>query len=106
MEHKKQTPDETGLPSIAQIFHLAALRLEEGVPGTSALFRRSGMTMAYDPDHYKGEWFHMGPAINAFIKSKLKDCVAKTELSELPRPPRKDGLTGWDDAFPDEEVVL
>lgn len=48
--------------------------------------------------HYRGEWFHMGPAIGAFIKENLKDCVAKAEVSELPKiEPKRDLAAGWDD---------
>jgi hypothetical protein len=28
-------------------------------------------------DHFRGEWFHMGPAIVAFIKENLPNCVVK-----------------------------
>lgn len=44
-------------------------------------------------DHFRGEWFHMGPAIRAFIKENLKDCVAKSDNSDLRPPPET-----WDTA--------
>ena len=33
--------------------------------------------------HFRGEWFHMGPTIGAFIKRNLADCVAKAEGDDL-----------------------
>jgi hypothetical protein len=38
-------------------------------------------------DHFRGEWFHMGPGIVAFIKANLKDCVAKESITEIPKAP-------------------
>jgi len=29
-------------------------------------------------DHFRGEWFHMGPAVVAYIKGSLSRCVAKS----------------------------
>jgi hypothetical protein len=37
--------------------------------------------------HFRGEWFHMSPAIGAFIKENLKNCVAKSaDEPDLRRP--------------------
>lgn len=48
-------------------------------------------------DHFRGEWFHMGPAISAFIKENLSKCVAKSEESDLRVP---------DLRIPELDVVL
>lgn len=37
-------------------------------------------------DHFRGEWFHMSPTIGAFIKESLKNCVARSDNSDLRRP--------------------
>lgn len=42
-------------------------------------------------DHFRGEWFHSGPAILAYIKKRLSDCVSKSDECELHK------LTGWED---------
>lgn len=43
-------------------------------------------------DHFRGEWFHMGPAIVAFIKENLSRCVVKFGPLEIakPEPVRED----------------
>lgn len=39
--------------------------------------------------HFRGEWFHISPAIAAFIKENLKYCVAKsTDDPDLREPER------------------
>ncbi|MHC2163170.1 GIY-YIG nuclease family protein [Bradyrhizobium ottawaense] len=58
-------------------------------------------------DHFRGEWFHSGPAILAYIKEHLPECVSKSGLIDLripserkpPRPPAvKTSLANsWDD---------
>lgn len=35
-------------------------------------------------DHYRGEWFHMGPAIGSFIKENLPNCVIASGISKMP----------------------
>jgi hypothetical protein len=51
-------------------------------------------------DHYRGEWFHSGPAILAYIKEHLPQCVAKTGKCDLRTPkPAKDLAADWEDAF-------
>lgn len=45
-------------------------------------------------DHYRGEWFHLSPAIGRYIKENLQHCTAKSgsaALKKLPMP------TSWDD---------
>lgn len=37
--------------------------------------------------HFRGEWFHMGPAISAFIKENLSRCVAKSDEQDLRTEP-------------------
>lgn len=39
--------------------------------------------------HFRGEWFHMSPAITAFIKENLKHCVAKSSDEADLRVPNK-----------------
>jgi hypothetical protein len=34
-------------------------------------------------DQFRGEWFYSGPAILAYIKEHLSECVAKSEESDL-----------------------
>lgn len=41
-------------------------------------------------DHFRGEWFRLGPAVRAFIKSNLKLCQSKSEITELAPPPITD----------------
>ncbi|WP_036010565.1 GIY-YIG nuclease family protein [Bradyrhizobium yuanmingense] len=42
-------------------------------------------------DHFRGEWFHFGPAIRAYIKENLKNCVTSKEVKLKPARP-----SGWD----------
>ncbi|WLB49253.1 hypothetical protein QIH93_15165 [Bradyrhizobium ottawaense] len=42
-------------------------------------------------DHFRGEWFHSGPALLAYIKKRLPECVSKSDECELKKP------TDWDD---------
>lgn len=45
-------------------------------------------------DHFRGEWFHMGPAIRRFIKDSLPKCVAnKHVILKGPRPDPWDEVT-------------
>jgi hypothetical protein len=46
-------------------------------------------------DHFRGEWFHSGPAILAYIREHLSECVAKSDEHDLRTPPRNE----WDDAL-------
>jgi hypothetical protein len=48
--------------------------------------------------HFRGEWFHLGPAIREYIKESLSLCVAKADVSDL-RTPNK-----WEDSK--EEIIL
>ncbi len=58
-------------------------------------------------DHFRGEWFHSGPAILAYIKEHLSECVSRSTITDLrmpserkpPRPPKvKTSLANsWDD---------
>lgn len=34
-------------------------------------------------DHFRGEWFHSGPALAAYIKENLSRCVAKSDAEDL-----------------------
>lgn len=34
--------------------------------------------------HFRGEWFHVGPTISAYVKENLDKCVVKSGLSTLP----------------------
>lgn len=39
-------------------------------------------------DHFRGEWFHLGPAVTSFIKENLPRCVAGlSDVGDL-RPPK------------------
>jgi hypothetical protein len=44
-------------------------------------------------DHFRGEWFHSGPAILAYIKERLRECVSKSDECELRKP------TDWDEVI-------
>jgi hypothetical protein len=48
-------------------------------------------------DHFRGEWFHSGPAILAYIREHLPECVSKSTKSDL----RVSKAVSWDD-----EIVL
>lgn len=50
-------------------------------------------------DHFRGEWFHSGPAILAYIKEHLPECVAKSGKCDLRMPTDSNNRTaaGWDD---------
>lgn len=37
-------------------------------------------------DNFRGEWFHMGPAITSYIKENLHRCVAKSGHDDLRQP--------------------
>ena len=41
--------------------------------------------------HFRGEWFHSGNAISAYIKENLPNCVAKSAEDDLRMSP----LNGW-----------
>lgn len=47
-------------------------------------------------DHFRGEWFHVGPAIRAFIKENLPNCVAKSSQDDL-RGYSDKYAASWDD---------
>lgn len=34
--------------------------------------------------HFRGEWFHVGAAISAYVKENLDKCVVKSGLSSFP----------------------
>jgi hypothetical protein len=46
-------------------------------------------------DHFRGEWFHSGPAVLAYIKKRLPECVAKSKECDL-RVPNE-----WDEILTD-----
>lgn len=46
-------------------------------------------------DHFRGEWFHMGPAVTAFIKENLSRCVAKLEAADLRPDPNALRVRLW-----------
>jgi hypothetical protein len=55
------------------------------VVGDAALERR--LHSRFKTDHFRGEWFHMSPTINAFIKENLKDSIVdKTDMVDLREP--------------------
>jgi hypothetical protein len=51
-------------------------------------------------DHYRGEWFHSGPGLLAYIKKRLPECVSKSDERELRKP------TDWDEVTRDRPIVL
>lgn len=53
----------------------------------------------FKADHFRGEWFHIGPAVRAFIKENKKNCVAKSARDDLSL------AASWDD-LPRREIVL
>lgn len=40
----------------------------------------------FKADHFRGEWFHNSPKLNAFIKDNLFRCVAKSADDDLRGP--------------------
>ena len=34
-------------------------------------------------DHFRGEWFHSGPAILAYIREHLSECISKSDEHDL-----------------------
>jgi hypothetical protein len=34
-------------------------------------------------DHFRGEWFHSGPAILAYVREHLSECVSKLDKHDL-----------------------
>jgi hypothetical protein len=52
----------------------------------------------FKADHFRGEWFHMGLVVLAFIKENLKNCAAKGDVVELPKiDPKRSLAASWDD---------
>lgn len=49
-------------------------------------------------DHFRGEWFHSGPAILAYIKERLPECAAKSGNADLRTNADRGLAEGWDDA--------
>jgi hypothetical protein len=47
-------------------------------------------------DHFRGEWFHSGPAILAYIREHLPECVAKSKECDLRYG--KSLAASWEDA--------
>jgi hypothetical protein len=45
-------------------------------------------------DHFRGEWFHSGPAILEYIREHLSECVSKSNECDLRMPSKN----GWEDA--------
>lgn len=57
-------------------------------------------------DHFRGEWFHSGPAILTYIREHLSECVSargKTDLRipKQPKKPKSPAPDSWEAAFPD-----
>jgi hypothetical protein len=51
-------------------------------------------------DHFRGEWFHSGPAVLAYIKKRLPDCVSKSEECELRKP------NDWDEILTEKRRII
>jgi len=57
----------------------------------------------FHANHFRGEWYRIGPAITKFIRKNRKDCASKSSVSELPKIKiaPKNGPAGWEDFMND-----